>query len=87
MKKTRHVLLVGDNALKFAKEQGFPETDLSTEDTRQGLARLERRTVPRLTLSRFRWPSSTRWSATWSSGPYTARSTARRSIPTATWAA
>ena len=26
MKKTRHVLLVGDNALKFAKEQGFPET-------------------------------------------------------------
>ena len=35
MKKTRHVLLVGDNALKFAKEQGFPETDLLTEDTRR----------------------------------------------------
>jgi N4-(beta-N-acetylglucosaminyl)-L-asparaginase len=35
MKKTRHVLLVGDNALKFAKEQGFPETDLSTEQTRK----------------------------------------------------
>ena len=31
MKKTRHVLLVGDNALKFAKEQGFPETDLGTQ--------------------------------------------------------
>jgi N4-(beta-N-acetylglucosaminyl)-L-asparaginase len=35
MKKTKHVLLVGDNALKFAKEQGFPETDLGTEETRK----------------------------------------------------
>ena len=35
MKKTRHVLLVGDNALKFAREQGFPETDLTTEVTRK----------------------------------------------------
>jgi len=35
MRKTRHVLLVGDNALKFAKEQGFPETDLLTEETRK----------------------------------------------------
>ncbi len=35
MKKTRHVLLVGDNALKFAKEQGFPETDLLTDETRR----------------------------------------------------
>jgi N4-(beta-N-acetylglucosaminyl)-L-asparaginase len=35
MKKTRHVLLVGDNALKFAKEQGFPEVDLTTEETRK----------------------------------------------------
>ena len=35
MKKTRHVLLVGDNALKFAKEQGFPETDLLTPETRK----------------------------------------------------
>jgi N4-(beta-N-acetylglucosaminyl)-L-asparaginase len=35
LKKTRHVLLVGDNALKFAKEQGFTETDLSTEETRK----------------------------------------------------
>jgi N4-(beta-N-acetylglucosaminyl)-L-asparaginase len=35
MKKTRHVLLVGDNALKFAKEQGFPETDLLTPETRR----------------------------------------------------
>jgi N4-(beta-N-acetylglucosaminyl)-L-asparaginase len=34
-KKTRHVLLVGDNALKFAREQGFPETDLTTEETRR----------------------------------------------------
>lgn len=35
MKKTRHVLIVGDNALKFAKEQGFPEIDLTTEETRK----------------------------------------------------
>ena len=35
MKKTRHVLLVGDNALKFAREQGFPETDLTTPETRK----------------------------------------------------
>jgi N4-(beta-N-acetylglucosaminyl)-L-asparaginase len=35
MKKTRHVLMVGDNALKFAKEQGFPETDLGTDVTRK----------------------------------------------------
>jgi N4-(beta-N-acetylglucosaminyl)-L-asparaginase len=35
MKKTRHVLLVGDNALKFAREQGFPEADLTTEETRK----------------------------------------------------
>jgi N4-(beta-N-acetylglucosaminyl)-L-asparaginase len=35
MKKTRHVLLVGDNALKFAREQGFPETDLLTDETRR----------------------------------------------------
>jgi N4-(beta-N-acetylglucosaminyl)-L-asparaginase len=35
MKKTRHVLLVGDNALKFAREQGFPEADLLTPETRK----------------------------------------------------
>ena len=35
MKKTRHVLLVGDNALKFAREQGFPEVDLLTDETRR----------------------------------------------------
>ena len=51
MKKTRHVLLVGDNALKFAKEQGFPETDLLDRGDAQGVARLERRTVPGLSLS------------------------------------
>ena len=79
MKKTRHVLLVGDNALKFAKEQGFPETDLLTEDTRRAwLAWKE--AVPRLTLpGSVAQPS--RWSATWSSGLYTARSTARHRYP------
>jgi N4-(beta-N-acetylglucosaminyl)-L-asparaginase len=35
MKRTKHVLLVGDNALKFAKEHGFPEQDLLTDVTRQ----------------------------------------------------
>jgi len=35
MKKTKHVLLVGENALTFAKEQGFPETDLLTPETRK----------------------------------------------------
>lgn len=35
LRRTKHVLLVGDNALKFAREHGFPETDLLTEDTRK----------------------------------------------------
>jgi N4-(beta-N-acetylglucosaminyl)-L-asparaginase len=35
MRRTRHVLLVGDNAGKFAREHGFPEVDLTTEDTRR----------------------------------------------------
>ena len=35
LKHTRHVLLVGDNALKFAKEHGFPEQDLLTDETRK----------------------------------------------------
>jgi N4-(beta-N-acetylglucosaminyl)-L-asparaginase len=35
MKRTKHVLMVGDNALKFAREHGFPEQDLLTDVTRQ----------------------------------------------------
>jgi N4-(beta-N-acetylglucosaminyl)-L-asparaginase len=35
MQRTKHVLLVGDNALKFAREHGFPEQDLLTDVTRQ----------------------------------------------------
>ncbi len=35
MQRTKHVLIVGDNALKFAKDHGFPETNLLTEDSRQ----------------------------------------------------
>jgi N4-(beta-N-acetylglucosaminyl)-L-asparaginase len=35
MRRTKHVLLVGDNALKFAREHGFPEQDLTTEVTRK----------------------------------------------------
>jgi N4-(beta-N-acetylglucosaminyl)-L-asparaginase len=35
MQKTRNCLLVGDGALKFAKDQGFPETDLLTKDMKK----------------------------------------------------
>lgn len=35
MEKTRHVLLVGEGALKFARSQGFKEEDLLTEESRQ----------------------------------------------------
>jgi N4-(beta-N-acetylglucosaminyl)-L-asparaginase len=35
MEKTRHVLLVGDGARRFALQQGFPDTDLMTEAKRQ----------------------------------------------------
>ncbi len=34
MEKTPHVMLVGDNARRFAMSQGFPETDLHTEKSR-----------------------------------------------------
>jgi len=35
MKRTKHCLLVGNGALKFARAHGFPETDLLTEDSRK----------------------------------------------------
>ena len=35
LQRTKHVLLVGDNALRFAKEHGFPEQDLLTDETRK----------------------------------------------------
>ncbi|WZP00867.1 N(4)-(beta-N-acetylglucosaminyl)-L-asparaginase [Isosphaeraceae bacterium EP7] len=35
MQRTKHCLIVGDNALKFAREHGFPETKLETEVTRE----------------------------------------------------
>ena len=35
MEKTPHVLLVGDGALQFAMEQGFPREELLTEESRQ----------------------------------------------------
>jgi N4-(beta-N-acetylglucosaminyl)-L-asparaginase len=34
MEQTDHVMLVGDNALRFAKAMGFKEEDLLTEDSR-----------------------------------------------------
>ncbi|WP_165219229.1 N(4)-(beta-N-acetylglucosaminyl)-L-asparaginase [Aquisphaera insulae] len=35
MKRTRHVLLVGEGALRFARAHGFPEVNLLTEEARQ----------------------------------------------------
>jgi len=35
MTQTDHVMLVGDGALKFAKEMGFPEEDLLTDESRK----------------------------------------------------
>lgn len=35
MDQTRHVMLVGENAKRFALEQGFPETDLVTAAARE----------------------------------------------------
>ena len=35
MKRTRHCLLVGDGALRFARAHGFPEVDLLTDDARK----------------------------------------------------
>src|SRR3954452_5376378 len=35
MKRTRHCLLVGEGALRFARAHGFPEVDLLTDETRQ----------------------------------------------------
>ncbi|MFO0954819.1 MAG: N(4)-(beta-N-acetylglucosaminyl)-L-asparaginase [Isosphaeraceae bacterium] len=35
MKRTKHCLLVGPGALKFARAHGFPETELLTEDSRK----------------------------------------------------
>jgi N4-(beta-N-acetylglucosaminyl)-L-asparaginase len=54
LKRTKHVLLVGDNALKFAREHGFPEQDLMTEDTRKAWiawkeARLRDSRIPEVT--------------------------------------
>src|SRR5947209_1442655 len=35
MKRTRHCLLVGDGALRFARAHGFPEVNLLTDEARQ----------------------------------------------------
>jgi N4-(beta-N-acetylglucosaminyl)-L-asparaginase len=35
MQRTRHVLLVGEGALRFARAHGFPEIDLLTDESRQ----------------------------------------------------
>ncbi len=35
MKRSRHVLLVGEGALRFARAHGFPEINLLTEESRQ----------------------------------------------------
>ncbi|OJW14725.1 MAG: asparaginase [Planctomycetales bacterium 71-10] len=35
MKRTRHCLIVGEGALRFARAHGFPEVDLLTEESRK----------------------------------------------------
>ena len=35
MKRSKHCLLVGDGALRFARAHGFPETELLTEESRK----------------------------------------------------
>ncbi len=35
MEKTPHVMLVGDNAMLFARKEGFPEANLLTDESRQ----------------------------------------------------
>lgn len=35
MTETDHIMIVGDGALKFAKEMGFPEEDLLTDESRK----------------------------------------------------
>jgi len=35
MKRTRHCLIVGDGALRFARAHGFPEVDLLTDESRK----------------------------------------------------
>ena len=48
MQRTKHVLIVGEGALKFAKDHGFPEVDLLTDVTRTGLDPVEGGPAPRL---------------------------------------
>jgi N4-(beta-N-acetylglucosaminyl)-L-asparaginase len=45
MKRSKHCLIVGEGALRFAKAHGFPEMDMLTEEARKGwLAWKERNT-------------------------------------------
>ena len=48
MQRTKHVLIVGEGALKFAKDHGFPEVDLLDRRDPQGLDPVERGAAPRL---------------------------------------
>ena len=41
MEDTDHMMLVGAGALKFAKDEGFQEEDLLTEEARHAMAGLE----------------------------------------------
>ena len=88
MQRTRHCLLVGEGALRFARAHGFPEVNLLTDEAAADLAALERDPRPqgRLAPAAGReggriHPRGTRQRAS------PARSTARCSTPTATWAA
>ena len=48
MQRTKHVLVVGQGALTFAKDHGFPEVDLLIDVTRKAGYPVEGRPAPRL---------------------------------------
>ena len=90
MKRTDHCLLVGEGALRFARMHGFPEVDLLTDEARkiwlywkETNSKEDDRIPPPDRRARPGRPRVLRPSTSAS----TARSTARRSTPTATSAA
>ena len=86
MQRTRHCLLVGEGALRFARAHGFPEINLLTEESRQIWLHWKETRDPKddwlpppdetvAAFVREAWPTGS-----------PARSTVRCLIPTVTWA-
>jgi len=87
MRRTRHCLLVGEGALRFARAHGFPEINLLTDEAREIWLHWKETHDPKDDWlpppSTPSPPTSASTSPTASPGP----SIARYSTPTATWAA